>query len=299
MKKKIGIAAMAATLAATLVTGTLITPVHASQREFKSCEYCHTVLFAENVEAHEKNCKDNPENIYGTCQYCGLEISTIMDTYMYGQLSRHETRCDKNPNRTYKAVSSAKEEIEIEIELPEIETFKCDKCGKEFNTEDELKAHKESAKEEIEIEIPLPDETFKCDRCGKEFNTKEELEAHKSSAKEEIEIEIPLPDETFKCDRCGKEFNTEEELKEHKAHAKEEIEIEIPLPDETKTPNPSAKEEIEIEIEIPTNDNAEQIAILEAEVIEAERIASEARAEADRLTTIAVEKRAELEALRQ
>lgn len=263
MKKKITIAAMAATLATTLVAGTLITPVHASQREFKSCEYCHTVLFAENIEAHEKDCQKNPENIYGTCQYCGLEISTIMDTYMYGQLSRHETRCDKNPNRTYKAVSSAKEEIEIEIELPEIETFKCDKCGKEFNT-------------------------------------KEELEAHKASAKEEIEIEIPLPDETFTCDRCGKEFDTEDELKKHKSHAKEEIEIEIPLPDETKTPNPSAKEEIEIEIEIPTNDNnAEQIAILEAEVIEAERIASEARAEADRLTTIAVEKRAELEALRQ
>ena len=148
MKKKITIAAMAATLATTLVAGTLITPVHASQREFKSCEYCHTVLFAENIEAHEKDCQKNPENIYGTCQYCGLEISTIMDTYMYGQLSRHETRCDKNPNRTYKAVSSAKEEIEIEIELPEIETFKCDKCGKEFNTKEELEAHKASAKKE-------------------------------------------------------------------------------------------------------------------------------------------------------
>ncbi len=61
--------------------------------------------------------------------------------------------------------------------------------------------------------------------------------------------------------------------------------------------DPNSKEDIEIEI--PLNDNTEQIAILETEVIEAERIASEARAEADRLTAIATEKRAALEALRQ
>lgn len=53
--------------------------------------------------------------------------------------------------------------------------------------------------------------------------------------------------------------------------------------------------EDDTEITTPTVD----IKKLESEVIEAERIASEARAEADRLTAIANEKRAALEAARQ
>lgn len=226
------------------------------------------------------------------------------------------------------ANNDGKEDIGIEFPLPD-ESFKCDDCGKEFNTEEELKIHKNNSKEEIEWDIgdlncpncgefvlgyheckknyfDIEDgdsttenkETFKCDKCGDKFSTKEELEEHKTNSKDcGIGITFPVTDNTtFKCDKCDKEFDTEEELNKHKNNAKEEIELVIPLENDD-SGDPNSKEDIEIEI--PLNDNTEQIAILETEVIEAEKIASEARAEADRLTTIATEKRAELEALRQ
>ncbi len=74
--------------------------------------------------------------------------------------------------------------------------------------------------------------------------------------------------------------------KEHDNNAKETVMLVFRLPNNSKD---------DTEITTPTVD----IAALEAEVIEAERIAEEARTEADRLTTIANEKRAALEAARQ
>ncbi len=74
--------------------------------------------------------------------------------------------------------------------------------------------------------------------------------------------------------------------KEHDNNAKETVMLVFRLPDNSKD---------DTEITTPTVD----IVALEAEVIEAERIAEEARAEADRLTVIANEKRAALEAARQ
>ena len=74
--------------------------------------------------------------------------------------------------------------------------------------------------------------------------------------------------------------------KEHDNNAKEGIVLSFRLP---------SNFEDDTEITTPTVD----IKKLEAEVIEAEKLASEARTEADRLTTIANEKRAALEAARQ
>ena len=74
--------------------------------------------------------------------------------------------------------------------------------------------------------------------------------------------------------------------KEHDNNAKEAVMLVFRLPNNF---------EDDTEITTPTVD----IKKLESEVIEAERIASEARAEADRLTAIANEKRAALEAARQ
>ncbi len=75
--------------------------------------------------------------------------------------------------------------------------------------------------------------------------------------------------------------------KEHDNNAKETVMLVFRLPDN------NSKDDTEITT--PTVD----IKKLEAEVIEAEKLASEARAEADRLTAIAAEKRTALEAARQ
>ena len=158
-----------------------------------------------------------------------------------------------------------------------------------------------NSKEDIEIDFDIPEE---CPFCKETFN-KSELEEHEKVCPQNPENQKPVEPE--------KPTDT---TKEPNNNSKEEIEWDV---DDLYCPNcgefsmgyhecknnyfdvesgdPNSKEDIEIEI--PLNDNTEQIAILETEVIEAERIASEARAEADRLTAIATEKRAALEALRQ
>lgn len=131
------------------------------------------------------------------------------------------------------------------------------------------------SKEDIVIDFWIP---VDCEKCGAELNTREEFESHVCPEKPtEPEIpETPVEPET----------PTIIITKEHDNNAKEGIVLSFRLPSDF---------EDDTEITTPTVD----IKKLEAEVIEAEKLASEARTEADRLTTIANEKRAALEAARQ
>lgn len=131
------------------------------------------------------------------------------------------------------------------------------------------------SKEDIVIDFWIP---VDCEKCGAELNTREEFESHVCPEKptEPEETEKPVePTEPIIIT-----------TKEHDNNAKETVMLVFRLPDNSKD---------DTEITTPTVD----IVALKAEVIEAERIAEEARAEADRLTVIANEKRAALEAARQ
>ena len=328
MKKRIKITALTSILSIAIIGGMAIVPVWAADDNSKEdieisfdiptpddyeTYWCkeHNMMYSNYGDGKCKYCPDGMEKVpytgqrastktYEKCEICGTEYK-VYNYYGGG------TETDGCP---YK-------------EEHEKTTYKCDRCGDVFDTEEALKNHKSNSKDcGIGITFPIPDEkeTFKCDDCGKEFDTEEELKNHKNNSKEEIEIVIPLPDETYKCDKCGDEFETEEELKEHKNNSKDctigidgnDWDFNCPNCGEfvmgyhecknnyfgIESGDPNSKEDIEIVIPLP-DDNTEQIAILETEVIEAERIASEARSEADRLTAIASEKRAELEALRQ
>lgn len=117
MKKKLGIAALATALSAAMICGTLTVPVYATENEYATCQYCGDeveMVWRTSMERHEETCKENPNRNFETCKYCGKEITM----YWYFDMKDHESLCDKNPNRI-KARSSAKEEIEIFIELPE------------------------------------------------------------------------------------------------------------------------------------------------------------------------------------
>ena len=286
-KKKIGIAALTSILSVVIIGGTLV-PVYASHQEFRACEYCQQVFSKENIETHKNDCLNNSENIYGQCTYCGAKIETKMDVYYYGNLAYHERTCKENPNRIKgTADDHSKEDIVIDFWIP----VDCEKCGAELNTREESENHvcpntvgiedgivplaDDHSKEDIPIDTWIPVE---CEECGAELNTREEFESHVCPEKptEPEETEKPVePTEPIIIT-----------TKEHDNNAKETVMLVFRLPDNSKD---------DTEITTPTVD----IAALEAEVIEAERIAEEARTEADRLTTIANEKRAALEAARQ
>lgn len=310
-RKKIGIAALASLLSIAITGGTLV-PVYAAtqRREYKTCEYCKRVCFKEDIENHKKDCLKNPNNPnnpnYGQCKFCGVKIETQMDVFYYGNISYHEKSCEENPDRVRPNYNdNSKEDIEISFDIPEDGdeeeiTENSDTSTVEIENSI-LPLADDNSKEDIEIDFDIPEE---CPFCKETFN-KSELEEHEKVCPQNPENQKPVEPE--------KPTDT---TKEPNNNSKEEIEWDV---DDLYCPNcgefsmgyhecknnyfdvesgdPNSKEDIEIEI--PLNDNTEQIAILETEVIEAERIASEARAEADRLTAIATEKRAALEALRQ
>lgn len=60
------------------------------------------------------------------------------------------------------------EELE-ETEEKMVEGYKCEKCGKEFDSEKGLKIHKSQTHEK----------RFTCDICGKEFKSERGLKIHK------------------------------------------------------------------------------------------------------------------------
>ena len=306
MKKKIRIAALASVLSVALIGGTLVVPVFAADDNskedieisfaFEYCPYCEEVFVDETMEKlikqldeHKKVCPQKPVE---------------------------STEQENNDTNTVEikdgivplADDNSKEDIEIDVNIPE-EKEKCPYCEEEFDSS-KLEEHEKVCPQNPDNQKPVEPEKPTV-TITKEPN---------DNAKEQIEISVgglfdlncPICGEiavgyhqckpTYECDSCGKSFYTEKQMKEHKKRHGE-VELVIPLTNETETntntESPNSKEEIELEIELPENDNTEKIAALEAEVIEAERIASEARAEADRLENIAVEKRAALEAARQ
>ena len=96
------------------------------------------------------------------------------------------------------------------------------KCGKTFNWEDNLRAHKmlkvcigkpvkclkeEQIKKEPSVATCLATEWMKqCDICNKRFSYQSNLVRHKKSVHSNL---------TFACDKCGKKWTRSEKLKMH------------------------------------------------------------------------------------
>ena len=54
--------------------------------------------------------------------------------------------------------------------MAEINIFKCDVCGREFELDYQLELHEQYIHKSVSA--------FKCDTCGQEFGMKEQLEMH-------------------------------------------------------------------------------------------------------------------------
>ena len=93
--------------------------------------------------------------------------------------------------------------------------FYCDDCGKQYNSQQGLKVHKQLV-HGSEAPIQLP-----CSHCDALFTNKGNLNRHKKSGHEDIcninvEFVPPLGEaEKFQCSNCDKEFNRKDVLKRH------------------------------------------------------------------------------------
>ena len=86
------------------------------------------------------------------------------------------------------------------------ESFKCQKCRKEFNLESDLKQHDE-AKHNLNL--------AKCQTCALVFPKNSELEVHIKT--EHVEVEL------FDCQECDMTFVLQWRLKKHQSIHREEM----------------------------------------------------------------------------
>jgi uncharacterized C2H2 Zn-finger protein len=56
--------------------------------------------------------------------------------------------------------------------------FRCEACGAEFTTREQLDQHKQQAHQQTQ--------SFRCPACGAEFSTREQLEAHGRQAHQKM-----------------------------------------------------------------------------------------------------------------
>ncbi|KAM3960836.1 uncharacterized protein ACR2FA_004972 [Aphomia sociella] len=102
-------------------------------------------------------------------------------------------------NKTFMTWSGLKRHNENEHTLVNLETLKCNTCGKIFKNRESLKMHKKTHGERKQ---------YVCDVCGKGFTTKFILRTHLETHKENRERQ-------YTCEHCGKKFYTNTILLSH------------------------------------------------------------------------------------
>lgn len=138
-----------------------------------SCDICQKKFnYKERFDAHKLEHEGKIVSIY--CAPCQKSFIT------WSGLKRHQ-------NSTHTQVN--------------LESLRCNTCGKIFKSQDTLRSHKK---------IHGTRNLIMCDICGKGFTTTTVLKIHRESHKENRE-------RRFTCEHCGKKFFTKTVLLSHVA----------------------------------------------------------------------------------
>ena len=156
-----------------------------------SCEFCDKSFPVKrplmlHLETH-KSAKPY------LCNKCGMVFDTKIE------LGNHDIEHDENFEKSLTHEGQTSKEIP-----PELSSFSCDKCDKEFVDYLNLKKHQRTH---------TGYNIISCNVCGKSFTTKGYLKTH---------MTIHKGDKAYKCDICGKANRTKLLLSSHKrVHSRE------------------------------------------------------------------------------
>jgi len=80
----------------------------------------------------------------------------------------------------------------------------CEKCGREFNSEEKAAEHEKECTGEYY-------RSFECEKCGKRFFTEDEALEHEKNCSGILEGK-------YICQYCGSRFSSKDQVNEHEEH---------------------------------------------------------------------------------
>jgi DNA-directed RNA polymerase subunit RPC12/RpoP len=89
--------------------------------------------------------------------------------------------------------------VDHEEELPTMNTYSCDSCGKTYKTLANLKRH---------LDDTHSDKLFQCETCDKQFTAKRNILSHHKRRHQQS-------DTTYLCPHCGKKYLAESSMYSH------------------------------------------------------------------------------------
>ena len=171
------------------------------------CEYCNKYFVSASKLNRHKIAKENCQTFY-KCEKCNMEFRNIGDYNVHTRNiycldingNRINLESNDNINVNDNVYNENNTDNIIYLNNNGVRLYKCNLCGKIYNSIGNLKSHLNKKNKCNQI--------HKCNKCSREFHTYENYIKH-------LRQKINCKNQLFECSKCKKTFTTNRNLLKH------------------------------------------------------------------------------------